>query len=118
MLKNNGTSRFAIKGSNAQSGSLTTLWNGALPRGYSPMRKQGAIVLGSGGDCCATNTNQSGGTVYEGAIVSGCPSDAPDTAVQANIGAPGFRCRNRAGPRGGRLGLVTRPGRGDDQARD
>ena len=45
MLKNNGTSRFALKGGNAQSGSLTTLWDGALPNGYSPMRKQGAIIL-------------------------------------------------------------------------
>ena len=52
MLKNNGTSRFAIKGGNAQSGGLFTLWDGSLPPGYSPMRKQGAIILGSGGDCC------------------------------------------------------------------
>ncbi|GIH19852.1 arabinofuranosidase catalytic domain-containing protein [Rugosimonospora africana] len=91
MVKNNGTSRFAIKGSNAQSGSLTTLWDGALPSGYSPMKKQGAIVLGSGGDCCNGNTNQSLGTFYEGAIVSGYPSDATDNAVQANIVAAGYR---------------------------
>jgi hypothetical protein len=90
-LKNNGTSRFAIKGSNAQSGGLTTLWDGSLPPGYSPMRKQGAIVLGSGGDCCATNTNQSAGTFYEGAMVSGYPSDATENAVQANIVAAGYR---------------------------
>ena len=31
MLKNNGTSRFALKGSSAQSGSLTTMWDGGLP---------------------------------------------------------------------------------------
>ncbi|GGO32221.1 arabinofuranosidase catalytic domain-containing protein [Microbispora bryophytorum] len=90
-LKNNGTSRFAIKGSNAQSGSLYTLYDGALPRGYSPMRKQGAIILGSGGDCCATNTNQSQGTFYEGAIVSGYPSDATENAVQADVVAAGYR---------------------------
>jgi hypothetical protein len=35
---------------------------------YNPMKKQGAIVLGSGGDCCATNTNLSVGTFYEGAM--------------------------------------------------
>ncbi|MCU7730862.1 cellulose binding domain-containing protein [Actinoplanes sp. KI2] len=90
-LKNNGTSRFAIKGGNAQSGSLTTLWDGALPRGYSPMRKQGAIILGSGGDCCATNTNLSVGTFYEGAMVSGYPSDATENAVQAGIVTAGYR---------------------------
>jgi hypothetical protein len=91
MLKNNGTSRFAIKGANAQSGSLATLWDGALPPGYSPMKKQGAIILGSGGDCCNGNTNQSQGTFYEGAIVAGYPSDATDNAVQADIAAAVYR---------------------------
>jgi hypothetical protein len=90
MLKNNGTTKLALKGGNAQSGSLTTLWNGALPNGYNPMKKQGAIVLGSGGDCCATNTNFSEGTFYEGAIVSGYPSDATEDSVQANVIAAGY----------------------------
>ena len=40
-LKNNGTSRFAIKGSNAQSGSLYTLWDGALPGGLQPDEEAG-----------------------------------------------------------------------------
>jgi hypothetical protein len=93
VLKNNGTSRFAIKGGNGQSGGLTTLWDGGLPSGYSPMRKQGAIVLGSGGDCCKPGggANQSAGTFYEGAMVAGYPSDATENAVQANITAAGYR---------------------------
>jgi non-reducing end alpha-L-arabinofuranosidase len=90
MLKNNGTTQFALKGANAQSGGLTTLWNGALPSGYSPMKKEGALVLGSGGDCCATKTNLDQGTFYEGAIVAGYPSDATDNAVQANVVAAGY----------------------------
>jgi len=92
-LKNNGTSRFAIKGSNAQSGSLFTLYDGSLPGGYSPMKKQGAIVLGSGGDCCKPDggANLSAGTFYEGAMVAGYPSDATENAVQANIVAAGYR---------------------------
>ena len=92
MLKNNGTSRFAIKGANAQAGNLTTLWDGALPNGYSPMRKQGAIVLGSGGDCCKPGggANLSAGTFYEGAMVSGYPSDATENAVQANVISAGY----------------------------
>ncbi|WP_332310894.1 arabinofuranosidase catalytic domain-containing protein, partial [Micromonospora rifamycinica] len=77
--------------SNAQSGSLYTLYDGSLPRGYSPMKKQGAIILGSGGDCCIDNTNQSVGTFYEGAMVAGYPSDATENAVQANITAAGYR---------------------------
>jgi len=92
MLKNNGTTQFMLKGANAQSGSLTTLWSGALPNGYSPMKKEGAIVLGSGGDCCKAGggVNQSLGTFYEGAIVSGYPSNATDSAIQANIVAAGY----------------------------
>jgi hypothetical protein len=91
LLKNNGTSRFAIKGADAQSGALITLYDGALPSGYSPMKKQGAIILGSGGDCCIDNTNLSVGTFYEGAIVSGYPSDATDNAVQAAVTAAAYR---------------------------
>jgi hypothetical protein len=92
MLKNNGTSRFALKGGNAQSGSLTTLWDGALPNGYSPMKKQGAIILGSGGDCCKPGggANLSAGTFYEGAMLSGYPSEATENAVQANVTAAGY----------------------------
>ncbi|WP_211370489.1 arabinofuranosidase catalytic domain-containing protein [Nonomuraea turkmeniaca] len=92
-LKNNGTTRFAIKGSNAQSGSLYTLYDGPLPNGYSPMKKQGAIVLGSGGDCCKPDggANLSAGTFYEGAMVAGYPTDATENAVQADIIAAGYR---------------------------
>nr|WP_225845915.1 arabinofuranosidase catalytic domain-containing protein [Streptomyces sp. HPF1205] len=106
MEKNNGTSRFALKGANAQSGSLTTLWDGSLPPGYSPMKKQGAIILGSGGDCCNGNTNLSQGTFYEGAIVAGYPSDATDNAVQANITAAGYGSSTSTG----NTVTVTNPG--------
>ncbi|MEU7874535.1 alpha-L-arabinofuranosidase B [Dactylosporangium sp. NPDC049140] len=90
MLKNNGTTAMALKGGNAQSGNLTTFYSGALPSGYNPMKKQGAIILGSGGDCCQTNTNKSAGTFYEGAMVQGYPSDTADAAVHANIAAAGY----------------------------
>jgi len=92
MLKNNGTTNFAIKGGNAQSGGLTTIYDGKLPNGYSPMKKQGAIVLGSGGDCCKPGggANDSAGTFYEGAIVPGYPTGATDDAIQANIVAAGY----------------------------
>jgi hypothetical protein len=91
MLKNNGTTQMALKGGDAQTGGLTTLWNGSLPPGYNPMHQQGAVILGSGGDCCASGGgNLSLGTFYEGAIVAGYPSDATDNAVQANIVAAGY----------------------------
>ncbi|WP_225849835.1 arabinofuranosidase catalytic domain-containing protein [Streptomyces sp. HPF1205] len=110
MLKNNGTSRFALKGANAQSGGLTTLWDGSLPPGYSPMKQQGAIILGSGGDCCNGNTNLSQGTFYEGAIVAGYPSDATDNAVQANITAAGYG--GSSGGTGGTSGPLHAVGAG------
>ncbi|RAG86665.1 alpha-N-arabinofuranosidase [Streptacidiphilus pinicola] len=90
MLKNNGTTQMALKAADARSGSLTTLYSGALPSGYDPMAKQGAIILGSGGDCCQTNHNASAGTFYEGAVTKGYPSDATDAAVQADIAAAGY----------------------------
>jgi hypothetical protein len=83
--KNNGTSEFALKGGDATTGSLSTFYKGSLPAGYNPMKKQGSIVLGSGGDCCYSNNTLSQGTFYEGAIVSGYPTDATDNAIQANI---------------------------------
>ena len=92
ILKNNGTSEFALRGSDASAGKLSTYYKGALPGGWSPMKKQGAIVLGSGGDCCKPGggANLSVGTFYEGCIVTGYPSDATEDAVQANIVAAGY----------------------------
>ena len=90
MEKNNGTTQFAIKGANATTAPLKTFYQGALPPGKNPMKKQGAIVLGSGGDCCYSNNNASEGTFYEGAIVSGYPSDATDDAIHANIVEAGY----------------------------
>jgi hypothetical protein len=78
---------FALKGGNAQSGTLTTMYNGGRPyTGYNPMQKQGAIILGIGGD----NSNSAAGTFFEGCMTSGDPPDATDDLVQANIVAAGY----------------------------
>jgi non-reducing end alpha-L-arabinofuranosidase len=92
ILKNNGKTEWQLRGGDAQSGSLKTLWKGALPGGYTPMKKQGAITLGCGGDCCKPGggANASAGTFYEGAIVAGYPSDATEDAIQANIVGAGY----------------------------
>jgi hypothetical protein len=90
VMKNNGTTEYALKGSDATSGTLSTYYKGALPNGYSPMKKQGAIVLGTGGDCCLSGSSSTQGTFYEGCIVSGYPTDATEDAVQANIVAAGY----------------------------
>jgi hypothetical protein len=78
---------FGLKGGNAQSGKLTTMYDGARPSGgYNPMKKQGAIILGIGGD----NSNGAQGDFFEGVMTSGNASDANDDAVQANIVAAGY----------------------------
>src|SRR5690242_20068583 len=81
--------QWAIRAGNAQSGGLTTMYSGPRPNvaGYNPMHKQGAIILGIGGD----NSNGAAGTFYEGVMTSGYPSDATENAVQANITAAGYR---------------------------
>ncbi|TMR21320.1 alpha-L-arabinofuranosidase [Nonomuraea turkmeniaca] len=77
---------WAIRGGNAQSGGLTTYFDGRRPNGYHPMKKEGAILLGIGGD----NSNGARGTFYEGVMTSGYPSEATENAVQANIAAAGY----------------------------
>ena len=72
---------WALKGGDAQGGRLRTLFDGPRPPGYSPMKKQGAIVLGIGGD----NSDFGIGTFYEGVMTAGYTTDATDDAVQANI---------------------------------
>jgi hypothetical protein len=84
-----GANKWAIRGGNAQSGGVSTFYNGKRPNvsGYNPMRKQGAIILGIGGD----NSNSSAGTFYEGVMTSGYPSDSTENAVQANVVSARYR---------------------------
>jgi hypothetical protein len=71
-------------GGDAQNGELKVMFDGPrVNASYDPMRKQGAILLGNGGD----NSNGSQGTFYEGAMTAAgtFPSDATDQKVQANV---------------------------------
>jgi non-reducing end alpha-L-arabinofuranosidase len=85
-LKDNGRTLFALKWGNARSGRLVTIYSGVLPGGYAPMRQEGAIVLGVGGD----NSHASAGSFFEGVMTAGFPSDGADDAVQSNIVAVGY----------------------------
>lgn len=78
-----GSNGFALKGGDATQGPLTSLWDGPRPyeKKYQPMKKQGAIILGIGGD----NSNHAYGTWFEGAITTGYSTDEADDAVQADI---------------------------------
>jgi non-reducing end alpha-L-arabinofuranosidase len=86
LLKNDGSTTFALKGGNAQTGSLSTWYSGALPTGYSPMKKEGSIVLGTGGD----NSNRGTQSFYEGVMTAGYSSDTADNSVQSNIVSAGY----------------------------
>jgi hypothetical protein len=71
-------------GGDATQGPLAVMFDGPrVDSTYDPMRKQGAILLGNGGD----NSNGSQGTFYEGAMTAAgtFPTDATDQLVQANV---------------------------------
>ncbi len=80
-------------GGDAQEGELKIYYDGGRiqnPRSsYDPMRKQGAILLGNGGD----NSNGSAGTFYEGAMTAAgtFPTQEVNQAVQANVVAARYR---------------------------
>ena len=77
-----GKNHWTIKIGNAQSGALTTPFDGPRPSSrYNPMRKQGAIGMGTGGD----NSSGAKGDFFEGVMTAAYASDAADDAVQANI---------------------------------
>ncbi|MEV6344754.1 alpha-L-arabinofuranosidase B [Actinoplanes sp. NPDC051851] len=82
---------WAIRGGNAASGALSTYYSGVRPTasGYNPMSKEGAIILGIGGD----NSVSAQGTFYEGVMTSGYPTDATENSVQANIVSAGYATR-------------------------
>ena len=76
-------------GGDATQGALSVMFDGQrVDSTYDPMRKQGAILLGNGGD----NSNGSQGTFYEGAMTAAgtFPTDATDQLVQANVVAAGY----------------------------
>jgi hypothetical protein len=79
-------------GGNAQGGDLQIMYDGGRIQNqrssYDPMRKQGAILLGNGGD----NSNGSSGTFYEGAMTAPgtFPTIETNQAVQANVVAAGY----------------------------
>jgi hypothetical protein len=71
-------------GGDAQQGALQVMFDGPrIDKSYDPMRKQGAILLGNGGD----NSVGSQGTFYEGAMTAAgtFPTDATDQLIQANV---------------------------------
>ena len=80
-------------GGNAQEGDLKVYYDGGRIQNarssYDPMRKQGAILLGNGGD----NSNGSAGTFYEAAMTASgtFPTEEVNRQIQANVVAARYR---------------------------
>ena len=65
----------------------------ASRQAYQPMRKQGSLILGIGGD----NSNGGVGTFHEGAVTAGYASKATDDAIQKAVVAAGSRLEGGRG---------------------
>jgi hypothetical protein len=76
---------YAIRVADAQSGNLTTAYDGALPVTLR-WKLQGSIVLGIGGD----NSILGYETFFEGIITAGRPTDATDSLVLKNVQTAGY----------------------------
>jgi hypothetical protein len=77
---------WATLGGDAQRGQLAVMYEGRrIDASYDPMRKQGAVILGNGGD----NSTASQGTFYEGAMTAPrtYPSNETDQLVAQNVAA-------------------------------
>jgi hypothetical protein len=87
--QNGGMGRFAVYGGDATAANcLTTEYDGIRPTksGYNPMKKQGSIILGTGGD----NSDGDGGQWFEGVMASGAATATTVNAIQANIVAAAY----------------------------
>jgi hypothetical protein len=77
-----GKNHWTIKVGNAQAGGLAMPFDGPRPSSrYNPMRLEGAIILGTGGD----NSNGGKGDFFEGVMTANYSSNSADDAIQANI---------------------------------
>jgi non-reducing end alpha-L-arabinofuranosidase len=86
MGASDGQHSYAIYQGNARSGALTSTGIIPLPNGYQPMKQEGAIILGIGGD----NSNWATGYFFEGVMTTGMPDRKAMEAVQKNITTAGY----------------------------
>lgn len=102
VLRNDGQTSFALDGGDATEPTLDALFQGSLPPGYTPMKQEGGITLGAGGD----NSNAAPGSFFEGAITSGYAPDSSVAALQSDIYSVTYTGTSGGGPGVG----ITGPG--------
>jgi hypothetical protein len=86
--KNAGQGRFALYGGDATTPDIKEMYDGIRPEkpGYVPMRKQGSVILGIGGD----NSDGDGGRFYEGVIALGAASSEVVGSLSQAIAGAGY----------------------------
>lgn len=86
--KNAGKGRFALYGGDATTPDIKEMYDGIRPEkpGYVPMRKQGSVILGIGGD----NSDGDGGRFYEGVIALGAASSEVVGSLSQAIAGAGY----------------------------
>ena len=81
MGENDGKHKFTMYWGDGQAGGLKTTGPMDLLAHYQPMKLEGAIILGIGGD----NSNWDEGYFFEGVMTKGAPSPEAMVAVQVNV---------------------------------
>jgi hypothetical protein len=109
-LKNNGTSRFAMKGSDPQSGSLNTLWDGSLPSAYSPHEEAGRDRARQRGATAASRVAAPTSAPAPSMKAPSSPveprqASGRDEHAGFDVGTAGSRVNRLHDPRRGRAGM-------------
>jgi hypothetical protein len=75
---------------------VSAFYSGVRPNvsGYNPMHKEGAIILGIGGD----SGKGSAGTFYEGVLTSGYPADSTEARSRPTSSRPATTDRSSSRP--------------------
>jgi hypothetical protein len=82
LAKTDGTANFTLKVDDMEAASTWTTPNsGKLPARYAPLRLEGGLSLGKGGD----GLNNVDGAFFEGFVVAGRESDASNASIATNL---------------------------------
>ena len=81
LSKSNGTTSWVLKVGDAARGRSSPRGTARCPPGYNPLKQEGGLSLGEGGDGSKLGT----GAFFEGVVIADVTSDATDAAIQAGL---------------------------------